>query len=435
MIRKISLSAVAVSLLASLVSAEVNFDRGGFDIKEEISGMEVAAPEVTQDKNMLTDWLFGKSQAEWTIMVFGNGKNDLEPFLMKDLNEMEKVGSNSKVNIIVEAGRIAGYDSSDGDWTGVRRYRMTKDTDTSKVNSPVVETLGDVDMGDYKSVVAFSNWAKAKYPARKYMMIFWNHGSGWSKSLERPITKGISYDEQSGNHINTPQMGLALKEMAGLDVVGTDACLMQMAEVDYEIKDSVDYIVASEETEPGDGYTYDLFLGPVVAKPTMSPLEVGKAAVNGYADHYDGIRQGHTQSLVKASSINKLLTLTDAFTGAMMASGDKVLAKSARDGAINYAMDENRDMYDFVRLVLEGTKSDDVKVKGRALMGFITGELVLQNRTRDSQASYWSEAKEYTLSKGIAAYFPNYTPADGYSDLAWAKASRWDEFVNWINQP
>ncbi len=81
MIRKISLSAVAVSLLASLVSAEVNFDRGGFDIKEEISGMEVAAPEVTQDKNMLTDWLFGKSQAEWTIMVFGNGKNDLSPSL------------------------------------------------------------------------------------------------------------------------------------------------------------------------------------------------------------------------------------------------------------------------------------------------------------------------------------------------------------------
>jgi len=25
--------------------------------------------------------------------------------------------------------------------------------------------------------------------------------------------------------------------------------------------------------------------------------------------------------------------------------------------------------------------------------------------------------------------------AAGYADLAWAKASQWDEFVTWINQP
>jgi len=440
MIRKISLSAVAVSLFASLASAGVDFDRGASDIKAEIANMDVAVPEPQQDKNILTDWLFGKkpdatkAQAEWTIMVFGNGKNDLEPFLLKDMNEMEKIGSTDKVNIIVEAGRIDGYDTTDGDWKGVRRYRMTKDNDVNKVSSKMLADLGNVDMGAPQSVIDFAKWAKTNYPAKRYMLIFWNHGAGWTKGDMRPITRGISYDEQSGNHINTPQMGQIMKALGKTDVIGTDACLMQMAEVNYEIKDSVDYIVASEETEPGDGYTYDLFLGPVVANPAMSAMEVGKAAVNGYGNHYDSIDQGYTQSLVKASAMNQLPALTNAFGAAVMAANEKELAKTSRDATVNYAYDENRDLGDFVRRVVAGTKSQDVKVKGQALLNFITNDLVLLSRSRDAKASYWSEAKEYTLSKGIAAYFPKAALGAGYTDLQWAKVSQWDEFTLWMNK-
>ena len=438
MLRKISLSAVAVSLFASLASAEINFDKGGFDIKEEIARMGIAAPEPAQEKGAILDWLLGKKPqkgpAEWTIMVFSSAKNDLEPYLLKDLNEMELVGSSAKINIVAEVGRIEGYDSSDGDWKGVRRYLITKDSDKTKMGSKMLQDLGMSDMGDYKTLAAFGKWAKQAYPAKKYMLIVSNHGSGWTKSGERRISKGISYDEQSGNHINTPQLGLALKEIGKVDVFGTDACLMQMAEVVYEIKDSVDYIVGSEETEPGDGYTYNTFLGPVAAKPAMSPMDLGKQAVNAYADHYDSIDQGHTQSLARASAVNKLLAVTNAFVDALMASGDKTLAASARDAAVNYAMDENRDLYDFTRLVVAGSANADVKLKGQALMNFITGELVLLNRTRDDKGGPWSGPKEYTLSRGMAAYFPNYSLGAGYADLAWAKASRWDEFVLWINQ-
>ena len=240
MIPKLSLSALALAMTASMAVAEVNFDKGGFDLNKEISNTEVTAPSGA-DKGVIWDWLFGKptavkAQAEWTIMVFGNGKNDLEPFLLKDLNEMEKIGSTDKVNIVVEAGRIDGYDATDGDWKGVRRYRMTKDTDTTKVTSKVVQDLGQVDMGSYQSVIDFAKWAKTAYPAKKYMLILWNHGSGWEKSRRLAgVAKGISYDEQSGNHINTPQMGLILKALGKTDVIGTDACLMQLAEVDYEI--------------------------------------------------------------------------------------------------------------------------------------------------------------------------------------------------------
>jgi len=440
MIRKTAISALA-ALMVPACGWSVDFDGSGANkanLTEQLSQIEIAQPSAAvaaQDKGIL-DWLFGKKEpAEWTIMVFSNAKNDLERYLLMDINEMELVGSTKKMNIVVETGRMAGYDSSDGDWQGVRRYLITKDSDMKKMGSTLVQEMGMTDMGDYKNLAAFGKWAKQAYPAKKYMLIVSNHGSGWEKGKKRSIVnKGISYDEQSGNHINTPQLGQALREIGKVDVFGTDACLMQMAEVVYEIKDSVDYIVGSEETEPGDGYTYNDFLGPVAARPTMSPAEVAKQAVDAYANHYDKINQGYTQSLAKASAVNGLLTVSNAFADAVTASGEKALAKSARDASISFAMDENHDMYDFARRVVEGSANADVKAKGQALMNYITGTLMVHNRTRDSQGG-WGGPVEYTLAKGMAAYFPGYSLGAGYSELAWARDSRWDEFVTWINLP
>ena len=402
--------------------------------------MPEAAPAGAEDKGII-DWLFGKpapkAPAEWTIMVFSSAKNDLERFLLADINEMELIGSTDKVNIVVEVGRMEGYDSSDGNWTGVRRYLIQKDSNMTKMGSKLIQDLGMIDQGDWRNLAAFGKWAKAAYPAKKYMLIVSNHGSGWEKGVTRTVVenKGISYDEQSGNHINTPQLGLALKEIGKVDLFSTDACLMQMAEVVYEIKDYTDFIVGSEETEPGDGYTYNDLLGPLTARPAMTPQELGKLTVDAYSNHYDKINQGYTQALARSSAVNGLVPVTNAFVGAVMASGEKALAKSAKGAAIAYAMDENKDMYDFTRRVVEGSQNAEVKAKGQALMNYITNTLVLHNRTRDSQGSYWSGPVEYTLSKGMAAYFPGSTLGNGYNELAWAKASNWDEFVLWINQP
>ena len=99
-------------------------------------------------------------------------------------NEMEMVGSSDQVNIVVQVARIAGYNSSDGDWETSRRYFITKDDNIDRISSPVLLDLGKVDMGDYRNVIAFGKWAKAAYPARKAMLIIWDHGTGWVKSKE-----------------------------------------------------------------------------------------------------------------------------------------------------------------------------------------------------------------------------------------------------------
>ncbi len=417
MLRKAAAVLAILATAAPLVSAEIGFDTPkNTSIQQEIASLDLSVPAPVLDVAQ------GKAaDKEWTIMVFVNGKNNLEMYALKDMNEMEMIGSSDKVNIVTEVGRIAGYDSSDGDWKTTRRYLVKKDNDTKKVTSPVLADLGSVDMGDYKSVVDFVNWARTNYPAKHYMLIVWNHGAGWIKGRAMEAAKGISYDDQTGNHITTPQMGLMMKAIGKIDVYGSDACLMQMPEVDYEIKDYVNYIVGSEETEPGDGYTYNTFLGPLVAKPTMSPMEVGKLATNAYADHYGS--QDHTQSLVDAAALNGLPAKVNAFVDAAMAANEKSLIKSAMSSAQAYAYAENKDLWHFLSLYAASSKDANVKATAKDLQNYITGNLVLLNRTNSS----------YSDSHGLAIYMPNYTNSS-YNALAWAKATKWDEFIGWYTK-
>ena len=98
---------------------------------------------------------------DWTVMYFINGKNNLESSAMMDMNQLELVGTTGRVNIAVEMGRMNGQhegdDHSEGDWTGVRRYLVKKDADTSRVNSPVLQDLGKIDMDSWKELVSFIN--------------------------------------------------------------------------------------------------------------------------------------------------------------------------------------------------------------------------------------------------------------------------------------
>ena len=107
------------------------------------------------------------AKKKWTVMVFVNGKNDLESAGLLNLNMMELVGSNKDVSIVAEIGRMKGQaqgdTADDGDWTGSRRIYVQKDDDMEKIKSPAVMTTPTVDMGDYKRAVDFVKWSKKNY--------------------------------------------------------------------------------------------------------------------------------------------------------------------------------------------------------------------------------------------------------------------------------
>ncbi len=117
--------------------------------------------------------------ADWTVLVYMSADNDLERYFAGDLNEMERVGSTEAINVVVQVDRAEGFDAREGDWTEARRLFVRRDASIFTLSSEVVAALGEVNMGDAATLQDFVTWAIQTYPARRYALIFWNHGAGW----------------------------------------------------------------------------------------------------------------------------------------------------------------------------------------------------------------------------------------------------------------
>ncbi|OGR50837.1 MAG: hypothetical protein A2049_02145 [Elusimicrobia bacterium GWA2_62_23] len=415
MTKKLSVAFLCL-FTAGAAFAAVTFDQKG-SVTEIVDQLQKADP----DAAVIPLPGRPKAPAKWTVMVYVNAKNNLETYGLKDVNEMEMVGSTPDLNIVAELGRINGYAANDGDWKGSRRYLVRKDADVNKINSPVVMEIPKSDMGKWENLVEFVKWAQANYPAQRYALVVWNHGSGWNKAAEA-AGKGISYDDETGSHITTQQLKQALAATGKIEILSMDACLMQMMEVAYEARTGADYIVASEETEPGDGYTYNTWLAPLAAKPAMTQAELSKVMVDSYTDHYQSINQGATQSSIRTENLYKLGQLTNAWVSAVMASGEVANVKNARTKAQAFYYSSNKDLGHFVKLVNDGTQNAGVKAAGAELLAFLNGSVIYHNRATGSK---------YANATGLAIYAPSYYTA-AYDDLQWAKDSNWDDFTKWI---
>lgn len=434
MLRKTTVAAAAIAIFSTGAYAEnikVDFDRG-IDVKpilEMLGDGYYRAQGLPSAETIAASRKPASPVKEWTIMVFVNGKNNLEQYALKDVNEMETVGSSAKMNIVVELGRMKGYSSEDGDWTGTRRFLIQKDNEPAKITSPVLQSFDSVNMGSWTHLAEFAEWAKNNYPAKKYMLIVWNHGSGWLKSAGGKTDRGISFDEETRNRLSTKQLGQALEKAGGVDIYGSDACLMQMAEVDYQIKNHAGIIVQSAETEPADGYAYNDFLSRLSAKPEAAPYEAAEMAADSYIAHYAKIGLGATQSVVKSAALAKLSALTREWVSLSMSAKDIAAVKAAKKCQTYYYLD-NKDMYDFMRIMAEKTGNEALRAKSLEIMGFLEKEVILANK--------WT-GDAYKHAHGLAIYVPdspdfydtgtqNWTT---YDSLEWSSSTGWNTFAKW----
>lgn len=419
-----------------------------------------------------------RAAKDWTIMVFMNGKNNLSKYVIDDMNEMEKYGPTANINIITQAARMkytppsypsypgGGYDDypygggptvphpgwpnphwdmppmmgRDGemtvtpvesnkdastDWAGVRRYLVTADGDNASLSSTMLQDMGSVDMGDYRQLIEFGKWAKANYPAKHYMLVVWNHGSGWEmKGLDLfPSVKGISYDDETHNNIDTVELAQAVRGMGGVDIYASDACLMQMAEVAYELKDAAKITVGSEENEPGEGWGYHEFLSRVHSNQgNLTPEVMAAAAVQGYKAFYAPSSKATTQSAIKTAGLVKFRQLLDQWVDLVMQE-DKAMVIEARNGAVSFGGAGSKDLTNFMELVHTNAKSRMLRDKTVQVMNQFYSGVLLDNGTTGAK---------FEKAYGMGIYLPGYSFDAKYNKLAWANDGKWDEFMQWL---
>lgn len=383
---------------------------------------------------------------EWTIIYYSDADDDiLEGDLWFDINEMELVGSNAQMNIVVQIDRAEGSFDGDGDWTDTRRLYVTQDSDINRINSQVVESLGEVDMGNPQTLVDFMTWTIQNYPAKKYALIMSDHGGGW--------TGGFS-DLQSGSSLSMPQIVQAIElvqqQMGGqkFEIIGFDACLMGMVEVYGALYPYSNYMVASEEVIPSTGWSYAAWMNQLAQNPTMDGRGVSQAIVSTYivqdtlltlrssSAEITEVEAATTLSAVESARVPDVIGAMNQFIS-VMATVDQRYVAQAREYTRSYysIFGEDTpspfiDLGNFAEILANATGDPAVFQASEQLKAAISSAIVAEKH-----------GQRMSGSNGMSFHFPisdiyayteynsDFPPYYAESAARFLEQSTWDEFL------
>lgn len=337
-----------------------------------------------------------------TIMVYMCG-TDLESrnsMGTADLQEMlqAKVGAN--VNLLVYTGGCKSWRNNVVS-SNVNQIYQIKNGELYCL----VEDAGKVSMTNPDTLTGFIRWSAANFPANRNMLIFWDHGGG--------SISGYGYDEKfaSSGSMDLAEIDQAL-EAGGVkfDFVGFDACLMATLETALMVSQHADYLIASEETEPGVGWYYTNWLTELSANPAMPTIEIGKNIVDDFVDVCAQQCRGQqtTLSVVDLAELEttvpqKLKDFSQSTSQLIQAKEYKTVA-NARNNAREFAQSSKIDQVDLVHMAKNmGTKEGEALAK--ALLGAVKYNRTSSNMTNAYGLSiYFPYQKASNVDRAVATY-------------------------------
>ena len=332
--------------------------------------------------------IIGNGQDEVTLMIYLCG-TDLESrskMATSDLQEMIGANISDNVNVLVYTGGCKQWQNNAFSSDKNQIWKVT-----SKGVTCLEKNMGNVSMTDEDTLSTFIKWCAKKYPANRNMLVMWDHGSG--------SVKGFGYDEKfaSSGSMNLAEIDKALTDGGvKFDFVGFDACLMATAETALMLTEHADYMIASEETEPGIGWYYTNWLTDLSKNTSISTLELGKRIIDDFVNTCASkcAGQATTLSIVDLAeyeaTVPEALKEFSADTCELIQNEEYAIVSNARSGAREFGSSSKLDQVDLVHLA----KNMNTK-EGNALAEALLGT-VKYNRTSSNM----------TNAYGLAIYFP-----------------------------
>ena len=207
----------------------------------------------------------GNASDTYTLMLYMCA-SDLESecgFATEDLNEIMYGYTAGNLNVIVQTGGTAEWQNTVVADDRCQRYRVTEDG-----LELVDDSLGMQNMADSATLTDFIQYCSSNYAADHYGLVLWDHGGG--------VVGGYGYDENfGGDSMSLTEMSRALGDASvHLDMLGFDACLMAAPYADY--------LIASEEPEPGCGWYYTDWIGKLSENCGIPPKRYGRQIIDDY---------------------------------------------------------------------------------------------------------------------------------------------------------
>ena len=239
------------------------------------------------------------SGREWTIMVYLAGDNNLAIAGVQDIDEMEAAGADDRVAVAVQAEFSPSHLERAGCTSpacinrpnyNTFRYAVAATGNTRRgPDGPSID-LGNRDMTQAAELRDFVQWAKTTYPARRYALVLWNHGGGYTGLIEDITSAGSRL-------MSLEDVRVALGAAGGVDLIDFDMCLMGGYETLAKLNGVAGVVKFSEESVPGAGNPYREMLRALRANPTASAGAVGSVFADQFHQSYRNDRASTTVSV------------------------------------------------------------------------------------------------------------------------------------------
>lgn len=334
--------------------------------------------------------IIGNGKDTVTVMIYMCG-TDLESKYGMASSDMEEIRAASKsfgdnFNVIVYTGGCTKWKTS-GVSSSVNQIYTIKNGKIACLE----DNEGSDAMTDPNTLSSFIGYCSKNYPANRNELILWDHGGG--------SVSGYGYDEKNSKSGSMSLSGISKALKNGgvkFDFVGFDACLMATAENALMLNDYADYLIASEETEPGIGWYYTDWMTQFANNTSQSTLDVGKNIVDGFVTECAKKCKGQLTTLSVIDLAEFSNTVPSDFNDFSKSISAKISNKEyqavsdARYGTREFASSSKIDQVDLVDLALN--------------MG--TNEGTELAESLKSAVKYNRTSSNMTNAYGVSVYFP-----------------------------
>lgn len=366
----------------------------GFDFSTEDTAVGSDTSDSTVDTSVATGSrekrtvIKGNGEDVVTLMVYMCG-TDLESkygMASSDMEEMRSATFGDNVNVIIFTGGCSQWKVS-GISNKVNQIYQIKNGQIGRI----VEDAGSKPMTDPNNLASFIQFCAKNFPANRNELILWDHGGG--------SVTGYGYDEKNKNSGSMSLAGVNQALKAGgvkFDFIGFDACLMATAETALMLNEHADYLIASEETEPGIGWYYTNWLSKLGSNTSAPTLDIGKNIVDDFVTECAKKCRGQktTLSVIDlaefSNTVPKDLTAFSKSISEKIAKDDYKDISNARYATREFAESTRIDQVDLVNLA-ENIGTPEAKNLASSLKNAIK-----YNRTSTNM----------TNAYGVSIYFP-----------------------------
>jgi len=352
-------------------------------------------------------------QAKWTVMVYISGDNNLEDYVVSDIEtELAPTGSSVDVQVVALADRGPGYDTSYGDWQTTKLFHVTQGMTADGANA--VADWGERNMGDPQTLIDFVTWSKSNYPADHYALVFWGHGWNWHPGY-------VMADDTDGDTLEYEEQKSALPSLGFIDVVGYDGCNMASIEILDLWHGHATAVTGSQEYVGWEGLQYDLVLAQLAANPNMTADQVAIAfSQSASADKTWSAVAVDGRFTALKTSVNDWSVALNSGLNANRKKYDR--AFGATQTFWQAPMD--KDLYDMAYEINRLVSDSNIRSKSQAVMNAVDAVVLDEHHVNAYKGAHGITI--YHISKA-SEKDSNYTY---YQTLDFALQTNWDEFLD-----